>query len=136
MRHHPILVAACALTLAVSPGAAQRRGNPAAEWTLLGTREVTDRLDHDLIPVTSVKGEFQSIKLTVQRAPVDFHRVVVHYGNGRDEAIELRATIRAGGESRSIDLTGNERVIKSVEFWYDARTLRGRRARIRLFGHR
>jgi hypothetical protein len=107
-----------------------------AEWVLLGQRTVTDRADHDVIPVTAARGDFRSIKLTVQRAAVDFHRVVVHYGNGTQQEIELRNTIPAGGESRAIDLSGADRVINRVEFWYDAKTFRGRRALVRLFGLR
>lgn len=113
-----------------------RAGGPRGDWDLLGQRQVNDRADHDLITVTSSRGDFRRIKLTVQRAPVDFHRVVVHYGNGADQRIELRNTIPAGGESRVIDLEGGERVIRSVEFWYDANTIRGRRAQVRAFGMR
>ncbi|MGH7562704.1 MAG: hypothetical protein ACRENB_16980 [Gemmatimonadales bacterium] len=70
----------------------------------------------------------------MQRAPVDFHRVTVHFASGGNQQVELRNTIPAGGESRAIDLRGGDRVIRSVEFWYDARTIRGRRAVVRLFG--
>jgi len=109
-------------------------GAPARDWVLLGQRTVTDRVDHDVIGVTARQGDFRAIKLTVQRAAVDFHRVVVHYGNGSKQEVELRNTIPAGGESRAIDLNGSDRVINRVEFWYDARTFRGRRALVRLFG--
>ena len=109
-------------------------GPPARDWVFLGQRTVTDRVDHDVIPVTGARGDFRSIKLTVQRAAVDFHRVVVHFANGGDQEVELRATIPAGGESRAIDLRAGDRVIRSVEFWYDARTVRGRRAVVRLHG--
>jgi hypothetical protein len=84
--------------------------------------------------VTADRGTFRQVKLTVHRASVDFRRVVVHYGNGTDQALDIRSTIRAGGETRAIDLDGSDRVIKSVEFWYDANTRRGRRAVVRLFG--
>ncbi|HEV8597949.1 MAG TPA: hypothetical protein VGQ69_01160 [Gemmatimonadales bacterium] len=107
-----------------------------ADWVLLGQRAVNDRADHDVIMVTAARGDFSKIKITVQRASVDFHRVVVHFGNGGKQEIELRHTIPAGGESRAIDLTGDDRVIRSVEFWYDANTIRGRRAVVRLFGMR
>jgi hypothetical protein len=60
----------------------------------------------------------------------------VHFGNGSDQRIELRNTIPAGGESRAIDLEGQDRVIRSVEFWYDANTIRGRQAVVRLYGLR
>lgn len=107
---------------------------PLRDWVLLGERIVTDRLDHDAIVVTGARGDFRAIKLSVYRAAVDFHRMVVHYRNGGKQEIELRSTIPAGDESRVIDLNGAERIINRVEFWYDARTIRGRRAVIRLFG--
>jgi len=128
------------ITLAFGTGttafAAGTGAGPSREWVLLGARPVNDRADHDVIMVTAAKGDFKSIKLTVQRAAVDFHRVVVYYGNGTKQELELRNTIPAGGETRIIDLTGNERIINRVEFWYDARTIRGRRAVVRLFGLR
>lgn len=106
------------------------------EWILLGTRTVNDRVDHDAIAVTGARGDWQAIKITVQRASVDFYRVVVHFGNGTQQDVQLRNTIPAGGETRAIDLTGPDRVINRVEFWYDANTIRGRRAVVRLYGRR
>jgi len=108
----------------------------AGDWVVLGQRQVNDRADHDLIAVTSSRGDFRRIKITVQRASVDFHRVVVHFGNGGRQQVEMRNTIPAGGETRAIDLEGVDRVIRSVEFWYDANTIRGRRAQVRLLGLR
>jgi len=101
---------------------------------MLGQRAVTDRADHDVIAVTSERGTFKQIKLSVQRASVDFRRVVVHFGNGDKQELEMKNTIRAGGETRAIDIDGTDRVIKSVEFWYDANTRRGRQATVRLLG--
>ncbi len=117
------------LMLAAVPAVAQ-------PWVLLGQRIVTDRLDHDSIAVTAARGDFSAIKLTVHRRPVDVHRVVVFFANGESQEIELRSTIPAGGESRVIDLRGGDRVIRSVELWYDARSLAGRRAVVRVFGRR
>jgi hypothetical protein len=121
-----LVAALIVLTAAAAPSAFKG-------WTLLGERAVTDRADHDIISVTGDRGTFRQIKLTVRRAGVDFRRVVVHYGNGGDQSISLKGTIRAGGESRAIDLEGNDRVIRSVEFWYDANS-RGRQGIVRLYG--
>ena len=71
-------------------GCAPSRARGLADWDLLGTRQVNDRVDHDVIAVTSTRGDFRRIKITVQRASVDFHRVVVHFGNGGDQRIEMR----------------------------------------------
>ena len=125
------LAAALLATFALA-GPAQKQ----PEWVLLGTRAVNDRVDHDVIPVTAARGDWQAIKIAVQRASVDFYRVVVHFGNGTQQEVQMRNTIPAGGETRAIDLTGPDRVINRVEFWYDANTIRGRRAVVRLFGRR
>ena len=117
--------------LGCASGGARAQG---PNWVLLGQRTVTDRVDHDVVVVTLARGDFRSIKITVNRAAVDFHRVVVHFANGGDQEVEMRHTIPAGGETRSIDLRAGDRVIRSVDFWYDARTIRGRRAVVRLFG--
>jgi hypothetical protein len=103
------------------------RMHGSSNWDLLGSRRVSDRLDHDVVAVSRSEGDFRRIKITVQRASVDFHRVVVHFGSGDAQRIELRHTIAAGGETRVIDLVGRDRVIRSVEFWYDANTARGDR---------
>lgn len=125
-------LAVALLTTLSLTGAARQQ----PDWVLLGTRAVNDRVDHDVIPVTAARGDWQAIKITVQRASVDFYRVVVHFGNGTQQDVQLRNTIPAGGETRAIDLTGPDRVINRVEFWYDANTIRGRRAVVRLFGRR
>ncbi|NOT07931.1 MAG: DUF2541 family protein [Gemmatimonadales bacterium] len=117
-------------------GAAAGATRQAPKWVLLGQRAVTDRVDHDVILVTAAKGDFRRIKLTVQRASVDFHKVVIHFGDDTKQEVEMRHTIAAGGETRAIDLPGTDRVIRSVEFWYDANTARGRRAVVRLLGLR
>src|SRR6187549_3645499 len=100
---------------ALTPSAA---AVPPPAWVFLGERAVTDRQDHDNIPVTGQRGQFHSIKLAVKVRAVDFHKVVVHFGNGADFEVELRHTIPAGGESRVIDLPGDRRNIRSVDFWY------------------
>ena len=123
------------MVVVISACAARSPGGQGDGWVQHGQREVSDRLDHDVIPVTIARGDFRRIKLTVHRASVDFRRVVVRFRNGGDQTVQLRNTIPAGGETRAIDLTGGERVIRNVEFWYDANT-RGRRAVVRLWGHR
>jgi hypothetical protein len=128
-----ILAVLVVLVAAAGTVTAQRRGG--AQWTLLGSRNVTDRADHDTIVVTGAKGTFTAVKFEVQRHAVDFHRVVVHFGNGADQNLELRNTIPAGGETRVIDIEGTNRVIRSIDFWYDAKTLgRGGRAVVRVLG--
>lgn len=129
-----VVLAMIGLAMATSaPLAAQR----ARDWALLGERTVTDRGDHDTVAVSGVRGTFTAVKFEVQRHAVDFQRVVIHFGNGDDQKVELRDTIRAGGETRVIDIEGANRVIRSIDFWYDANTIgRGGRAVVRALGRR
>jgi hypothetical protein len=124
------------LVVLAAAGIVQAQGR-GAQWVILGSQTVTDRADHDTIRVTGAKGTFTAVKFEVRQRAVDFHRVVIHFANGGDQNVELRNTIRAGGESRVIDIDGADRVIRSIDFWYDAKTLgRGGRAIVRVLGRR
>ena len=127
------MIVACA-GLVASGGAILDAQRDNRRWESLGERTVTDRGDHDTI-VARAEGTFDAVRFAVRNHAVDFHRVVIHFANGDDQNVELRATIPAGGESRVIDVQGANRVIKSIEFWYDAKTLgRGGRALVRAMG--
>ena len=115
--------------------AASAIGAQSGRWELIGSRTVTDRADHDTVKVGSAKGDFTAVKIEVQRRAVSFRRVVIHFRNGDDQKVELRDTIGANGESRVIDIDGRDRVIRSIDFWYDAQSLgRGGRATVRVLG--
>jgi hypothetical protein len=128
MKASKIILILVALFLAL--GSQAQRG----KWQLLGERTVTDRLDHDVIRVTVAKGDFKAIQIRVKGASVDFHKVIVIYGNGMRQEIELRHTIPSGGSSRVIDLAGHDRHIREIECWYDANTIKGRKALVRIWG--
>jgi hypothetical protein len=116
--------------VALPTAAAARHGG----WTLLGERRVTDKLDHDTIAVTATRGDFRRLELRVLERPVQFHKVVVHFGNGERQELVLREVIKAGGRSRVIDLERHDRVIRSIDLWYDAQSLSGKSALVRVFG--
>jgi hypothetical protein len=104
-------------------------------WVLLGQTTVDGQRDRDTIAIGRSEGRFRSIQLRVAGAPVEFQRVVVRYANGTSEEVEFRDYIQAGGQTRAIDLRGDERVISSVEFLYSkARWRHGARPRVSLYG--
>ncbi|MGD9587966.1 MAG: hypothetical protein AB7Q37_07250 [Pyrinomonadaceae bacterium] len=107
-----------------------------AQWESLGSKEVKDRSEQDTWNASG-KGEFRRIKLAVQHRPVRFYRLKVTFENGQVQEIEIRNLIRAGGETRAIDLVGNDRRIDKVEVWYEAHTVRrGVRSQVTLYGFR
>lgn len=124
----PLALAAIVLGLAAAADA-ERRG-----WELIGERVVSDRVDHDTIVVTRAEGTFRAVQVRVLERPVQFRSMKIHFGNGDVQDVELRNIIPAGGKSRVIDIEGHDRVIKTIEFVYDAQALGGRTARVRVFG--
>lgn len=105
-------------------------------WEHLGSRTVNYGLDKDVIPVGAKEGVYTQLRLVVSGGSLNMHRMVVEYGNGERDEIELRHQFRRGSTSRVIDLSGNKRMIRSVYFWYDSKNLSRQRARISLFGAR
>ena len=90
----------------------------ADDWKLLGTRTVDRGIDRDEIQVTALRGAFHKLKLKVAGSPIEIKSLHVIYGNGDPDKLEVREHIRSGGETRSIDLRGGDRVIKKVIIWY------------------
>jgi hypothetical protein len=110
---------------------------PRHERVMLGEAHVDGAVDHDRIVVTAARGEYRAIQFRVENSAIDFDRVVVHFGNGTTERIALRHKIRAGEETRVVDLPGDRRVIESIEFWYGRGNWRNpERPKVVAFGFR
>ena len=106
-----------------------------AQWEDLGSKEVKDRSEQDTWHLGAGKGQFRKLKITVQYRPVRFYKLVVTYGNGEKQEFSIRSLIRAGGETRSLDLDGKDRYINKVDVWYEAATVRrGVRSQVTLYG--
>lgn len=103
-------------------------------WVYLGEAHVDGAADHDKIKVGKLEGRFRALQIKVDRAPVEFRHVVVHYANGTNEEVQVRQKIRAGGSTRDIDLRGGDRAIESIEIWYERANYGSRRPRVRLYG--
>jgi hypothetical protein len=112
-----------------APGA-----QPQAGGQFLGAREVSFRADHDVIHVGAADGRFRRIRLHVSGAPLEMHNVRVVFGDGSMYSPPTRLHFAQGSWSRDIDLPGDARVIRRVEFWYDTRGVRHGRAQVQLFG--
>ncbi len=104
-------------------------------WLMLGTANVDGAVDHDNIQVGRSQGPLRALQLRVRGSAISFQRVIAHFENGQDQELQLRSVIRAGQSTRPLDLAGNRRNLRSVEFWY-ARANWGRRPSVILYGMR
>ncbi len=127
-----LLILLSGLTLVAS---AQRRNNGRERWEYLGQSNVDGKTDHDNIRVNA-RGTFRAIQLRVQGGEIEFQRVVVHFENGADSDVAIRDRIPAGGQTRAIDLPGDNRRIASVEVWYGKGDWGRRKPNLRLYGRR
>jgi hypothetical protein len=125
-----VILAALSLTILGQSLYGQGQGR----WIYLGEANVDGNADHDRIKIGRDDGRFHAIQIHVERAPIEFQRVVVHYGNGADEEIAIRNRIKPGGKTRAIDLRGRDRVIDSVELWYAKARYGSAKPKLRLFG--
>jgi hypothetical protein len=100
------------ICLAIAPTAA------AARWERLGCQKVGFITDKDVIRVGRGEGRFKSIRLQVSGNKVYMDDLKVIYANGEPDDIPVRSEIRAGGQTRPLDLRGERRAIKQIEMKY------------------
>jgi hypothetical protein len=102
------------LLTAFMAGAAQSPGR----WELLGQREVDFKNDHDQIDVGRSEGRFKQLEVRVKNAPIEIHDMVVTFANDETFKPKLRHKFTEGSGSRIIDLPGERRTIKRIDFNY------------------
>jgi hypothetical protein len=105
-------VVAALACLSVAPTVAQAR------WEQLGCQKVGFTADKDTIRVGRGEGKFKSIRLQVSGNKVYMMDLKVIYANGQPDDIPVRDEIRAGGQTRPLDLKGERRAIKEIEMVY------------------
>lgn len=110
------MVVALGLLTLTGPADAQRR--PERGWELLGSKKVGFIADRDAISVGRRDGRFRAVKVRVKEAPIHLMDLKVVYANGAPDDLQVRSEIRAGGETRAIDLKGRDRAIREVQMVY------------------
>lgn len=103
-------------------------------WERLGSRKVSYVGDHDEMMVTAREGTFRALKIKVEKADVHIDHIVVHYRHGRPESLPVRSFIKAGGETRKLDLKGRNRIIRKVDFYYKTPVKEMKKAKVILLG--
>ena len=102
-------------------------------WVFLGSAHVDGQHDHDNISVGSNAGRYRFLQIRVVNAPIEFDHIVVHYGDGQAQTLEVRDVIRAGQRSRAIPLDG-DRIVQSLELWYSKANPNSGKPQVNLWG--
>ncbi|SEK52217.1 Protein of unknown function [Aquimarina amphilecti] len=104
------------------------------KWEHLGSRTVKYKIDKDVIKITAKNGAFKKLKVKVTNGSLNMYRIIVQYGNGEKQEIQVKKNFTKGGATRVIDLKGNKRIIRDITFFYDTKNLSNKRAKVHVFG--
>ena len=130
MRTTTRVVGAMLMGLLLACASTPRAGG---RWEQLGRREVDFHVDHDAIDVGRAEGRFRELRFVVRGGAIEMYDVRIVLGDGE----VIRPTTRLvfdRGEARTIDLPGDRRVVRRVEFTYRSLRGQGRRAVVTLYG--
>lgn len=94
------------------------------EWRTLGSRSVSFRSEHDVISGLG-DGRFRRLRIDVKSGDLEMFNVRITFGDGQTFSPETRLYFGDDTRSRVIDLPGESRIIRSVEFSY--KSVRGGR---------
>ena len=103
-------------------------------WELLGRQEADFQNDHDRIDVGRKEGSFRQIQIRVDRGPVDIHNMILTFDNGETYKANIRHRFNEGSKSHVIDLPGNRRLIKKIDFNYRSTDRREGKATVAVYG--
>jgi hypothetical protein len=106
----------------------------AQEWELLGQREVDFKADRDTISVGQSKGRFRQLRLSVRGGSIEMHDMVVTFGNDQKFSPDLRHQFNEKSTSRIIDLPGERRNIRRIDFRYRSMKRREGKATVAVYG--
>ncbi len=105
----------------------------AAGWTMLGQRVVQGAGDHDTIRVGAKQGKYTALMLVVEGSELELHDLKITFGNGETMDPKVRQFFKENSLTRQIDLPGNERFIRSIDFMY-SNLPGGGRAKVQVWG--
>lgn len=107
------------------------------DWERIGVLEVGRDRDRDVIQMDRRDGRFDALRMRVRGAPVDFRRVVVVYGNGKRDRLDLDRTIGRNNESGELELRGQRgRFIDRIILVYKKARRGGRRSDVEVWARK
>jgi Protein of unknown function (DUF2541) len=99
------------LALASAPASANT-------WTLLGQQQVGFDVDKDVFHVGREEGRFDALRFRVIGNKVIVADVIVHYGNGTTQHLNVKEHMLPGETTPAYDLKGDHRRIDRIEVLY------------------
>ena len=86
-------------------------------WERLGSRKVSFRTERDAVSAAG-EGRFRRVMIAVDDADLELFNVRIVFGNGEVYSPDTRLYFREDSRTRVIDLPGDARIIRRIEFAY------------------
>lgn len=102
-------------------------------WHKIGEVKADFKTENQSISVMG-KDKFQSILLKVTDAPINIMDVQVIYESGKKEDISVKNELKAGAETRKIDLKSSEGIDKVVFTYKTLPNQKDEKAHVELYG--
>jgi hypothetical protein len=98
---------------------ADSRRQPEAEWKELGCKSVGFLIDRDVIRLDT-DDRYRALRLRSSGFAIRLEEMGVRYGNGVRDRYVLQTTIPSNGRTGQIDLRGEARRIREIDFLYSS----------------
>lgn len=98
---------------------ADSRGRPEAEWRELGCKNVGFLIDRDSIRVDT-EDRYRALRLISSGFAIRLEEMGVRYGNNVRDRYVIQTTIPSNGRTGRIDLRGEARRIREIDFIYSS----------------
>jgi hypothetical protein len=98
---------------------ADSRRQPVAEWKELGCKSVGFLVDRDVIRLDT-EDRFRALRLRSSGFAIRLEEMGVRYGNGVRDRYVIQTTIPSNGRTGQIDLRGEARRIREIDFIYSS----------------
>ena len=86
-------------------------------WHKIGEVKADFKMENESISVLG-KDKFKSILLKVTDAPINIEGIQVFYESGEMEEFNVKNELKAGAETKKLDMKGGAQEIKKVTFTY------------------
>jgi hypothetical protein len=113
MRSSVFLVLMVGLVLVAAAAPAGAEG-----WQQLGQTIVDFRANPDAITAVGNAGPMARLKLQAKDASIEILNVKVYLADGQTFDVALKKYLRAGGETKEIEVAGGPKEVQKVEFNY------------------
>lgn len=89
-----------------------------AGWVKLGERKVDFKGEKDTIDVGRSEGKFIKLRFRVVNGDIELYKMKIFFVHGDPYEPDLHHHFKEGDRSHDIDLPGDARTVKKVEFFY------------------